>query len=158
MVVQYVAQGSVEVLAEARRIGQYGPEEEIGDAQVWKVWDVSGITVFPRREERGGGAMHRSGRGGTFSFPPAFTPRAPCATLTLHKTWTPVAQPPPLARWTPISSPPPPMQELAQRIFCTAYMGTVNSSSETRNRYFDLAHVTLGKRLCNCCFVVTHTV
>ena len=73
MVVQYVAQGSVEVLAEARRIGQYGPEEEIGDAQVWKVWDVSGITVFPRREERGGGAMHRSGRGGTFSFPPAFT-------------------------------------------------------------------------------------
>ena len=26
-------------------------------------------------------------------------------------------------------------RELAGRIFCTAYMGTVNSSSETRSRY-----------------------
>jgi hypothetical protein len=34
LVVQYVAQGSEEVAAEARRIGQYGPTEPIDDAEV----------------------------------------------------------------------------------------------------------------------------
>jgi NAD+ synthase (glutamine-hydrolysing) len=56
--VQFIAQGNEQVLADARRIGQYGPEEVVDDAQ-----------------------------------------------------------------------------KLANRIFCTAYMGTVNSSAETRSRY-----------------------
>ncbi len=33
LVVQYIAQGSEEVLAEAKRIGQYGPNEAVDDAQ-----------------------------------------------------------------------------------------------------------------------------
>ena len=57
MVVEYIARGSEEVQSEARRIGQYGPDEKVESAQ-----------------------------------------------------------------------------ELAGRIFCTAYMGTVNSSSETKER------------------------
>ncbi|KAG1675369.1 hypothetical protein FOA52_012288 [Chlamydomonas sp. UWO 241] len=62
LVVQYAAQGSEEVAAEARRIGQYGPNEKIDDAQA-----------------------------------------------------------------------------LANRIFVTAYMGSVNSSRETRDRSKQLA-------------------
>ncbi|GAX84189.1 hypothetical protein CEUSTIGMA_g11612.t1 [Chlamydomonas eustigma] len=57
LVVQYISQGNEQVLADARRIGQYGPDEAVDDAQ-----------------------------------------------------------------------------KLAGRIFCTAYMGTVNSSTETRSR------------------------